>query len=149
MNVNVLDNKVGTRRLRRSLPLMCCYSQSEADKEEEEERIIPFCWAVFLCLKNGKRSDESEMQITTGYIFSPDLYCSAVLRIFNSWFKRIFSGQTVESLAKTSAQHHLPQYLMLHLILRPVSSVHSYPKINLLKHVFVIFHSPSAALLQR
>lgn len=41
VNVNVLDNKVGTRRLRRSLPLMLHYSQSQAHKEEE--RMKTFC----------------------------------------------------------------------------------------------------------
>lgn len=57
---------------------MRCYTQSEADKEEE--RISPFCCVSLL--ENEKRSDESEMQWSlSATFFHPICISLAMVRI--------------------------------------------------------------------
>lgn len=124
VNVNVLDNKVGTWRLRRSLPLMWCYSQSEADKEEE--RIKTIFLACVSPLEKKWKKDRMKVRCSDHQrldFFHPICIFLAVL-YFNLAFNIHFQGKLLNLLAKaSSAQHHLSQYLMLHLILKHYTSL--------------------------
>ncbi len=116
-------------------PSPWCGATANQRRIKKRRRWNRLCEAVFLCWKNEKRIRRKwDAVITIGHIFSSDLCfsCTGENIVLQLMVSHLFSGQTVESLAKTSSgQYHLSQNLMLHFRLRHNTSLQCCPTVIL------------------